>query len=310
MLSAAQRIILLYAMTLQASKSSPIVETVPKPPYRSQTVPSIRIEKRGSGTNTTQRYVDSNGQAEKPLFKGAVLETMPSIRITLHKGRSPPASEHAALLLVETHDHKLVAVEQFRRELKRRTLELPGGFLNSGENSRTAAFREFGEETGYALGSSGQPFTQDIGTKRIACFSSDKLDIDIWALRQPLTNAAPSAPHHETNEENMKVKLFPLDANAAWVNSLEKESQFAVRNWLKWRKSAQTWDRLATVGRCIGRDEDNAPIANVDSDATNSSVHVNATNSLIRARDQLVDSGQGTTAFQRNSSNHLTGKYS
>ncbi|MDB5405537.1 MAG: hydrolase [Rhodospirillales bacterium] len=53
-------------------------------------------------------------------------------------------------LLAETDDGRIVVVEQFRPALERRTIELPGGLLDDGEDPATCAQRELAEETGFA----------------------------------------------------------------------------------------------------------------------------------------------------------------
>jgi ADP-ribose pyrophosphatase len=53
-------------------------------------------------------------------------------------------------LLAETADGRIVLVEQFRPALERRTLELPGGLLDDGEDPAICAGRELVEETGFA----------------------------------------------------------------------------------------------------------------------------------------------------------------
>ncbi|OPA73754.1 hypothetical protein BVG16_27090 [Paenibacillus selenitireducens] len=46
------------------------------------------------------------------------------------------------------HEHKLVLVYQYRKELQSNTLELPGGKVKDNENPYDGAIRELAEETG------------------------------------------------------------------------------------------------------------------------------------------------------------------
>jgi ADP-ribose diphosphatase len=52
-------------------------------------------------------------------------------------------------VLAETEERQVILVEQFRPALERRTLELPGGLLEAGEDPASCAVRELAEETGF-----------------------------------------------------------------------------------------------------------------------------------------------------------------
>lgn len=54
-----------------------------------------------------------------------------------------------ACILGLTTDNKVIMVRQFRPGPKKILTELPGGFIDPGEDATTAAKREFVEETGY-----------------------------------------------------------------------------------------------------------------------------------------------------------------
>jgi 8-oxo-dGTP pyrophosphatase MutT (NUDIX family) len=51
-----------------------------------------------------------------------------------------------------TGDDQVVLVEQYRFGVSRMTCEIPGGLIDPGEDSKTSAIRELGEETGYTGG--------------------------------------------------------------------------------------------------------------------------------------------------------------
>jgi ADP-ribose pyrophosphatase len=85
----------------------------------------------------------------------------PWVTLSERDARFPGASETPQLfhslvqadyvsLLAETDDGRIVLVEQFRPALERRTLELPGGLLDDGEDPAVCAGRELTEETGFA----------------------------------------------------------------------------------------------------------------------------------------------------------------
>jgi len=58
-------------------------------------------------------------------------------------------SDDAVNVVALTSDQKIILVEQFRFGIEATTLELPGGFVDLGEDKLIAAKRELQEETGY-----------------------------------------------------------------------------------------------------------------------------------------------------------------
>ena len=58
-------------------------------------------------------------------------------------------SNDAANVVAITKDKKIVMVRQLRFGITKETIELPGGFVDEGEDSKIAALRELREETGY-----------------------------------------------------------------------------------------------------------------------------------------------------------------
>ena len=66
-----------------------------------------------------------------------------------------------ALVFGVTEDARVVFVRQYKHGAGERTLELPGGVIDPGEDAPAAAARELVEETGYAPGAAG---LEPIGT--------------------------------------------------------------------------------------------------------------------------------------------------
>jgi ADP-ribose pyrophosphatase len=62
----------------------------------------------------------------------------------------------SVMVVPVTEDGEVVLVKQYRRNLKRNTLELPAGVVADGEAAPTAALRELIEATGYALAPGGE----------------------------------------------------------------------------------------------------------------------------------------------------------
>lgn len=74
-----------------------------------------------------------NGQIVDPYF---VVELPPSV-----------------CALAITEDNEAVLVKQYRHPIEKTILELPGGFIDEGEDPAKAIARELMEETGYAFSS-------------------------------------------------------------------------------------------------------------------------------------------------------------
>ncbi|WP_147533862.1 NUDIX hydrolase [Bacillus marasmi] len=56
----------------------------------------------------------------------------------------------AVAVIAVTPENKIIMVEQFRKALERKIVEIPAGKLEQGEEPQTCAMRELEEETGYS----------------------------------------------------------------------------------------------------------------------------------------------------------------
>ncbi|MFS0722728.1 NUDIX domain-containing protein [Paenibacillus sp. 1P07SE] len=89
--------------------------------------------------------------SSKPIYEGQVI-TLQVDTVRLPDGgtatreivRHPGAAAVVALL-----GDKLIVVEQYRKPMEKFQVEIPAGKLDGNEDPRTAAFREFEEETGF-----------------------------------------------------------------------------------------------------------------------------------------------------------------
>lgn len=91
--------------------------------------------------------LDSAIEHENPYF------SVERLNVRLPNGRPNDyyriRIENEAAIAVGTHDGKLVLVELYRPRLGGSFIEFPGGGIDEGEDPKTAAVREFTEETGY-----------------------------------------------------------------------------------------------------------------------------------------------------------------
>jgi len=83
-------------------------------------------------------------------------------RIRWDKMESPRTGQQMDRLVLETPDwvnvvpitknNQVILVRQYRFGVAKITAEIPGGLIDDGEDSKTAAIRELKEETGYSRG--------------------------------------------------------------------------------------------------------------------------------------------------------------
>ncbi|MFC4560196.1 NUDIX hydrolase [Virgibacillus kekensis] len=75
-------------------------------------------------------------------------------------------------------EEEIVLIEQFRKQLNRNTVELPGGKIESGETPTEAAKRELREETGIIADefSSLRSYINNDGTVEVNLFFTNKIE--------------------------------------------------------------------------------------------------------------------------------------
>ncbi len=102
-------------------------------------------------------------------------------------------------VLALTHDNKVIIARQSRVGPEKVMEELPGGFVDSGEDLEAAARREFLEETGYAVGD-----IEYLGT-----YPKDGYMNAVWHVFYA-TGCVPATQQELEREEHIELDLISI----------------------------------------------------------------------------------------------------
>ena len=103
-----------------------------------------------------------------------------------------------------TANNEVVMIEQYRHGIERVTLEIPGGMVDAGEESRDAALRELREETNYMVDD-----VINLGSTHPNPAIENNL-IHIFLARDVRLSDGGKAHQHQDSTEHTTVRLVPL----------------------------------------------------------------------------------------------------
>jgi ADP-ribose pyrophosphatase len=124
--------------------------------------------------------------------------------------------------IAATHNGKLVVLREFRLPLNRWIWSLPAGLIESGEDPKNTAIREFQEETGLSLtvDSISAPLATSAGL-------SDETIIMVFGQASGEISKTPGVDEHE------KIEVHLLDqASLQAILKSPGENGFCARAWL------------------------------------------------------------------------------
>ncbi|HJP81319.1 MAG TPA: NUDIX hydrolase [Candidatus Saccharimonadales bacterium] len=111
-----------------------------------------------------------------------------------------PEKQQFAAIIGLTPENKVIIARQFRVGPEAIMEELPGGFVDEGEDHEAAALREFQEETGYTAGD----------VTYLGSYSKDTYMNALWHVYFA-TGCVPSGTQTLEDEEHIEIDLISID---------------------------------------------------------------------------------------------------
>ena len=108
--------------------------------------------------------------------------------------------QHFVAVIGLTPDNKVVIARQFRVGPEKIMDELPGGFVDKGEDSEVAAAREFREETGYSVGK----------MTYLGAYHKDTYMNAVWHVYFA-TDCVPTHEQELEDEEHVDIELISVE---------------------------------------------------------------------------------------------------